>query len=83
MIEIVVAVITSVLGLVGIILTNMSSNKKVEASLQTSQAVTDYKIDELTREVRQHNNFAVKIPVIEQKIETLEKAVENLRDDGK
>ena len=63
-----VEIIVGVLTLIGVILTNASSNKKVEHSLQTSQAVTDYKIDELTREVREHNNFAKRVPVLEEQI---------------
>lgn len=54
MIEIIVAILT----LLGVIVTNIGSNRKIEHSLETSQAVTDCKIDELTREVREHNNFA-------------------------
>lgn len=56
-----------------------SSNKtadrvalQVQNELKTHQAVTDEKIKELTREVREHNNFAQKIPLLEQRIERLE-----------
>lgn len=70
-IGIVTALITSGLGLVGIIVTNVMSNRKVEHSLKTSQAVTDCKIEELTREVREHNNFAKRMPVIEEQIKDI------------
>lgn len=68
---IVSAVITGVLALAGVIITNISSNKKIEKKLEIAQAVTDCKIDELTREVREHNNFAHRVPVMEEQIRVL------------
>lgn len=70
-------VITGVLSLVGVILTNYSSNKKIENNLEKNQAVTDTKIEELTREVRQHNSFAQRIPVLEVRIEELERKLKD------
>lgn len=70
-------IITGVLSLVGVILTNNSSNKKIENNLEKNQAVTDTKIEELTREVRQHNSFAQRIPVLEVKIEELERKIKD------
>lgn len=49
------------------------SNAKIQAELDKHNAVQDTKLDELTREVREHNNFAIKIPVIEQRVTALEK----------
>ena len=67
-----VALITAGLGLVGVMITNYFSNKslgdKVQHQLEVSQAVTETKIEELTREVRAHNNFAQRIPVLEEKM---------------
>lgn len=62
------AVITGGLALAGVIITNISSNKKIEKKLEIAQAVTDCKLDELTREVRQHNNFAQRVPVLEEQM---------------
>ena len=62
------AVITGVLALTGVIITNISSNKKIEKKLEIAQAVTDCKLEELTREVRQHNNFAQRVPVLEEQM---------------
>ena len=50
-----------------IILTNHSS-REIDHKLETHQAVTDTKLDELTREVRENNNFARRMPVLEEKI---------------
>jgi hypothetical protein len=51
------------------------SDQKLDAKLEKYQAVTDEKIGELTREVRKHNNFAERMPVLEEKITALEKRV--------
>ena len=67
MTEIVVALITGVLTLVGVII----SNRK-------TAAVTDYKIEELTREVREHNNFAKRVPVVEKEISFINKRLDDL-----
>ena len=64
--------ITGILSLVGVIITNIASNRKIEHRLETQQAVTDTKIDELTREVREHNNFAKRMPVVENEIKHLQ-----------
>lgn len=67
-----VALITAGLSLVGVMITNYFSNKslgdKVQHQLEVSQAVTETKIEELTREVRAHNNFAQRVPVLEEKM---------------
>lgn len=65
---IVAAAITGGLALAGVIITNIQSNRKIEQKLKTAQAVTDCKLEELTREVREHNNFAKRMPVVEEKI---------------
>lgn len=65
------ALITGGMALVGVIITNAASNRKVENSIKTSQAVTDVQIKELTREVREHNNFAQRMPVVEEQIKVI------------
>ena len=78
MTEIMVALITGGLSFIGVLVTNSRSNAKVQESLKTSQAVTDCKIDELTREVREHNNFAQRMPVVEEKIKVINHRLEDL-----
>ena len=75
---IIVALITGGLSLLGVILTNLSGNRKVENALKTSQAVTDTKIEELTREVREHNNFARRMPIVENEIKHINAEVNKL-----
>lgn len=75
------AAITGVLSLLGVIVSNIGSNKKIEHSLETTQAVTDCKIDELTREVREHNNFARRMPVVEEQIKVINHRIEDLEQE--
>lgn len=75
-------IITGGLALVGVIFTNMSSNKKIENQLNTQQAVTDTKIEELTREVRAHNNFAQRVPVLEEQMKVANHRIEDLEKKG-
>lgn len=65
--SIIVALITGGLSLIGVIITSRSNGKKLQQQLEIAQAVTDTKIVELTREVRDHNNFAKRVPVLEEK----------------
>ena len=73
--SIVTAIITGGMALIGVILTNNASNKRMEQQLLTAQAVTDTKIEQLTDEVRKHNTFGDRITRLETKIETLERRV--------
>ena len=81
---IVVALITGGLALVGAVVTTViTSNttlKKTETKIQISQAVTDEKITELTREVREHNNFAKRVPVIEEQIKVINHRISDLEN---
>ena len=76
--NIIVAIITGGLALIGVIISNVSSNRKVEASLEKAQAVTDTKLEELTREVREHNNFAKRMPIVENEIKHINSEITKL-----
>lgn len=80
--QIIIALITAGLSLVGVMVTNYFNNKslsdKVTHQLEVAQAVTDTKIEELTREVRTHNNFAQRIPVMEEKIAVANQRIDDL-----
>lgn len=68
---IVVALITGAMSLTGVLISNYTTARKTAASIHTSQAVTDTKIEELTREVREHNGFARRMPVVEEQIKVI------------
>lgn len=70
--EIIVALITGGVTLVGVLISN-----------QKAQAVTETRLDELTREVREHNNFARRIPVVEEQIKVINHRIEDLEDATK
>lgn len=75
---IVVAIITGGLSLVGVIVTSLVTARKNENAIRVSQAVTDTKIQELTREVREHNNFAKRMPVVEEQIKVINHRIGDL-----
>ena len=76
--SIIVALITGGLSLVGVIITSRSSGKKVQQQLEIAQAVTDTKIEELTREVRNHNGFADRVPILEEKMKVANHRIDDL-----
>ena len=76
--SIIVALITGGLSLIGVIITSRSNGKKLQQQLEIAQAVTDTKIVELTREVRDHNNFAKRVPVLEEKMKVANHRIDDL-----
>ena len=75
---IIVALITGVLSLIGVIIANNRTARDMDAKLEKQQAVTQTQLEELTREVRIHNNFAERIPVIEEKIKVANNRITNI-----
>ena len=65
------SLITGGLSLLGMIISGLATARKNENAVRISQAVTDTKIDELTREVREHNGFARRMPVVEEQIKVI------------
>lgn len=76
--SIITALISGGLALVGVVITSISSSRNVTAKIETSQAVTNTKIEELTREVREHNNFARRMPVVEEQIKVINHRIGDL-----
>ena len=76
------ALITGGLSLIGVVITCNTSNRKttseVTHKLELHQAITDTKLEELTREVRAHNNFAERIPVIAEQIKVVNHRIDDL-----
>ena len=70
--SIIVAIITGVLTLVGVLISNSKS-----------QAVVEEQVKELTREVREHNNFAKRVPVVEEQLKVVNHRIEDLEDEMK
>ncbi len=72
------ALITGGLTLAGVFVTSFAQLHRVEQSLSRAQAVTDTKLTELTREVHEHNDFARRIPVLEEKLSAASRRIEEL-----
>ena len=79
---IVAALITGSLSLAGVALSNFLSARKSEAAIRTAQVVTDAKLEELTREVREHNHFARRMPVVEEQIKVINHRISDLERDA-
>ena len=73
-------IIVGFLSFLGVVITNKRYNDNIQNNMKTAQAVTDEKISELTREVRLHNDFAERIPVIEEKIRVVNRRIDNLEE---
>ena len=80
MVEILVAIITGGMALVGVILSNRATARKTDENIRTAQAVTDAKLEELTREVREHNGFARRMPVVEAQIKVVNHRLADLEE---
>lgn len=75
------SLITGLLSLAGVMLSNLLSDRRREAAQKIAQAVTDERLEELTREVRLHNNFARRMPVVEEQIKILQHSLEKLEKE--
>ena len=75
---VIVAIITGGCSVLGVILTNLAGNRKVEQQIEKAQAVTDVKLDQLTEEVRKHNSFGDRITTAENRIKGLEERVDRM-----
>lgn len=75
---IIVALITGGLSLIGVIVSNIHTAQSMDAKLDKQQAVTETKLEELTREVRTHNNFAQRIPVLEEQMKVANHRIADL-----
>lgn len=80
MTEILVAIITGGMSLAGVVITSLSQRRRIEHRLQISQAVTDTKIEELTREVREHNNYAMRVPILEEQMRVANHRIKDLEE---
>ena len=67
--SIIAAAVSGAVTLIGVLIANSKS-----------QAVTDTKLEELTREVREHNNFAHRVPVLEEKMKVADHRISDLED---
>lgn len=79
--SIIVAIITGGLSLIGAIVSNNRTAQSMDAKMDKQQAVTETKLEELTREVRAHNNFAQRVPVLEEQIKVVNHRIADLEKE--
>ena len=77
---VIVALITAAATVIAVVIQNRLTQAKVTAELEKHQAVTDTKIEELTREVREHNEFARRMPVLEEKVKVANHRIDDLEN---
>lgn len=75
------SLITGLLSLLGVIVSNLMAARRTEAKITTAQVVTDTKLEELTREVREHNHFAQRMPVVEEQIKVINHRINDLEQE--
>lgn len=80
---IIVALITGGCSVIGVIITTLATSRRTEQKMATAQAVTDTKIEELTREVREQNDFAKRVPVLEEQIKVANHRIADLEEASK
>ena len=81
--SVIVAIVTAGAAILSNIILSNKNNRDIDHKLEMHQAVTDTKLDELTREVREHNNFARRMPVVEEQIKVANHRIDDLEDEHK
>lgn len=77
---VIVAIISGVLTLIGVIITVWAGMRKQAQNAAVQQAVTDTKLEALTTEVRRHNNFAARLPVVEEQVKVINHRIADLEE---
>ena len=78
LVAVISGVCSMIVGVVSAVISAKATGNDVQKKMEIAQAVTDTKLDELTREVRKHNNFAERVPVIEEKISAANRRIDDL-----
>ena len=78
LVAVISGVCSLIVGIVSAVISAKATGNDVQKRMEIAQAVTDTKLEELTREVRKHNNFAERIPVIEEKIAVANRRIDDL-----
>ena len=80
---VIVALITGAISIIGTILTVLTTSSKTQHKIDVQQARFEEQLKELTREVREHNNFAKRMPVVEEQIKVANHRIEDLERQAK
>lgn len=74
------SVTVGLLTLMGVIITNSRANKDIEQKIAVAQAVTDTKLAELTREVREHNSLVRRVPIVEEQMKSVNHRITDIEN---
>ena len=81
--SVIVALVTAGAAILSNVILSNRNSREIDHKLETHQAVTDTKLDELTREVQEHNNFARRMPVVEEQIKVANHRIDDLENEHK
>ena len=81
--SVIVAIVTAGAAILSNVILSNKNSREIDHKLETHQAVTDTKIEELTREVREHNHFARRMPVLEEKVSVANHRIDDLENEHK
>lgn len=79
--SVIVALVTAGAAILSNVILSNKNSREIDHKLETHQAVTDTKLGELTREVREHNNFARRMPVLEEQIKVANHRIDDLENE--
>lgn len=80
--SIIVSIVTGVCSIIGVILASAASSSKMQKQMEISQAVMNTKLESLTNEVRAHNEFARRMPVVEEQIKVANHRIDDLEREN-
>ena len=78
LVAVISGVCSMIVGIVSAVISARATGNDVQKKMEIAQAVTDTKLEELTREVRKHNDFAERVPVLEEKISVANHRIDDL-----
>lgn len=78
LVAVISGVCSMIVGIVSAVISAKATGNDVQKKMEIAQAVTSTKIEDLTREVRKHNNFAERVPVLEEKISVANHRIDDL-----
>ncbi len=78
LVAIISGICSMIVGIVSAVISARATGTNVQKKMEIAQAVTDTKLDELTREVREHNNFARRMPVLEEQMRVANHRIDDL-----
>lgn len=78
--EVIVALITGIVTIITVLVNSVIASKEMNAKLDKAQAVTQTRLDDLTREVREHNEYGKRIPILEEKMKVANHRIDKLEN---